>query len=70
MALQKMVEPHTARKNNILIHRVNNPKLSRPARNVQFKFSLPKKDVKLGNYTVYAATKYYIQTHQTGTRLL
>jgi len=25
-------------------------------------FSLPKKDVKLGNYTVYAATKYYIQT--------
>lgn len=25
-------------------------------------FSLPKKDVKLGNYTVYAAIEYYVQT--------
>jgi len=25
-------------------------------------FSLPKKDLKLGNYTVYAAAKYYVQT--------
>jgi hypothetical protein len=25
-------------------------------------FSLPKKDLKLGNYTVYVAAKYYVQT--------
>ena len=38
------------------------PQIPNQPENFNMTFSLPRKDVKLGNYTVYAAAKYYIQT--------
>jgi len=38
------------------------PTMPNQPENSQVIFSLPKKDVKLGNYTIYAAAKYYLQT--------
>jgi len=38
------------------------PQIPNQPENFNLTFSMPRKDVKLGNYTVYASAKYYIQT--------